>query len=297
MKLTNFSRIENAVDTKLMQNSHIIGIGAGGAYCLYDSIARSGIGSLTVFDFDNIEEVNIVRQGYETNQIGKSKIDALGEHLCKVNTGTKYKGITANILNMTEEELDSIFGKADLFLFLTDSFKAQSYGNLLALKYQKPSIWAGFYEKSQCAEIVFTIPGVTPACFRCAVSPRYKLQADSQDEIAVSSNCNTIFHSQLLDAYVGMIALAILHNNTSGYEYSNWFGNHWDRNLIQIKVHPTYGIENGSLFQRVFEPTNGRCPNFNAIWQKIEEERPPKYEYCPDCKGTGDLTMYNSLNP
>ncbi|MEZ5013755.1 MAG: ThiF family adenylyltransferase [Chitinophagales bacterium] len=295
MELKNFSRIEGAVDTQLLRNTHILGVGAGGAYCLYDSLARSGIGQLTVFDFDDVEEVNLVRQGYETDQIGQLKVDALGNHLKKVNQGTQYKGVVKNFLQMSDTELDETFGKADLLLFLTDSFKAQAYGNVLALKYQKPAIWAGFYEKSQCAEIVFTIPGVTPACFRCAVSPRYKAQEESVGGIAVSSNCNTIFHSQLLDAYVGMIALAILHNNTEGFEYSNWFGKHWNRNLIQLKVNPAYGNEQGSLFQRVFEPTEGRCPNFNAIWQKIEEERPPKYEHCPDCGGTGDLRHSKSF--
>lgn len=292
MKLSNFSRIEGAVDIELLKNTHIVGVGAGGAYSLYDSLARFSIGHLTVLDFDEVEEVNIVRQGYETDQLDLKKVDALKAHLYKVNSGTSYQGITKNFLDMNDEELDQTFSDADILLFLTDSFEAQAFGNKLALKYQKPAVWAGYYERSQCAEIMFTIPGVTPACFRCAVSPRYEIQKQSQQEIAISSNCNTIFHSQLLDSYVGMITMAILHNRTSGYEYSGWFGEHWNRNLIQIKVHPEYGTENGSLFQRVFEPTEGRCPNFNAIWQKIEEEKPPKYDYCPDCGGTGDLTRY-----
>jgi len=290
MELKDFSRIKGAVDIHLLKNTHIVGIGAGGAYCLYDSLARSGIGKLTVLDFDEIEEVNIVRQGYETSQIGHKKVDALGEHLQLVNSGTLYKGITKNFLHMNQKELDEVFANADLFLFLTDSFEAQSFGNLLALHYQKPAIWAGFYEKSQCAEIVFYIPKVTPACFRCAVSPRYEAQETANEEIRVSSRCNTIFHSQNLDSYVGFIALAILHNDIEGYEFSNWFGSFWDRSLIQIKVHPDYGTEEGSLFQRVFEPTNGRAFSFNAIWQKIEHEIPPKYKPCPDCGGLGSCS-------
>ena len=295
MILKNFDRIsrpnhpseKGAVDINLMQKTHIVGVGSGGAYCLYDGLTRSGLGKLTVLDFDEVEEVNIVRQGFETPQIDKKKVDALGEHLKLVNSGMEYTGITDNFLHMSDEELDGIFGKADLFLFMTDSFEAQAFGNKLALRYGKPAIWAGFYEKSRCAEIMFQIPGVTPACFRCAVSPRYKAQEESKEEIRISSGCNTMFHSQLLDAYVGMISFAILHNQTTGFEYSNWFGTNWDRNLIQIKVHPTYGTEKDSLFDRVFSSTEGRCPTFNAIWQKIEPELPPKYEHCPDCNGEG----------
>ena len=285
MELTDFSRIEEAVDLSLLKKTQIVVVGAGGAYSICDSLVRFGIKKLTVLDFDEVEESNIVRQGYETADIGKKKVDALGIHLARINTGTIYKGITENFLSMTDKELDGIFKDANLFLFLTDSFEAQSFGNILALRYQKPAIWAGYYEKSRAAEIGFTIPKITPSCFRCMVSPRYEVQNNSNEEIKVSSNCNTIFHSLLLDSYVGMLVMAILHNDTTGFEFSNWFGDYWDKNLIQIKVHPDYGTEKGSLFQRVFAPTEGRAFNFNAIWQNIEPEIPPKYKLCPDCKG------------
>lgn len=288
-KIENYSRINGAVNVELLQQTHIIGVGAGGAYCLYESLARSAVGKLTVLDFDTVDDVNLTRQGYEMHQLGKRKVDALGEHLQNVNAGMEYNGITKNFLEMNDDELDSIFGKGDVFLFLTDSFAAQAFGNKLALRYGKPAIWAGFYEKSQAAEIVFTIPGVTPACFRCAVSPRYEAQQSSESEIRISSNCNTIFHSQVLDAYVGMVLLAIIHNDVPGYEYSHWFGKQWERNLLQLKIHPAYGTENGSLFQRTFAGTEGRAITFNSVFQKIEAECPPKYQPCPDCGGSGDL--------
>ncbi|HCY75772.1 MAG TPA: hypothetical protein DHV28_07605 [Ignavibacteriales bacterium] len=288
-KIENYNRINGAVNVDLLQHTHIIGVGAGGAYCLYESLARSATGKLTVSDFDTVDDVNLTRQGYEMHQLGKLKVDALGEHLLNVNAGLDYTGITKNFLVMDDNELDSIFGKGDLFLFLTDSFSAQAFGNKLALRYGKPAIWAGFYEKSQAAEIVFTIPGVTPACFRCAVSPRYEAQQNSKSEIRISSNCNTIFHSQILDAYVGMLIMAILHNDVPGYEFSNWFGNRWERNLLQLKIHPAYGTEVGSLFQRTFAGSEGRAITFNSVFQKIEAECPPKYKPCPDCGGSGDL--------
>lgn len=289
MKIENYSRINQAVNVDLLQRTHIIGVGAGGAYSLYESLARTALGRLTVLDFDSVDSVNLTRQGYKPSQLGKKKVNALREHLKNVNDGLLYKGVTENFLAMNNNELDDIFGSGDLFLFLTDSFPAQAFGNKLALRYGKPAIWAGFYERSRCAEIVFTIPGVTPGCFRCAVSPRYEAQGNSDDEIRVSSNCNTMFHSQLLDAYVGMLLMAILHNDVNGYEFSNWFGEKWDQNLIQLKIHPNYSSETGSLFQRTFAPTEGRAYTFNSIFQKIEAECPPKYFSCPDCGGSGDL--------
>lgn len=292
MKLSDYSRIQGAVDTQLLAETHIVGIGAGGACKLYEGFVRSGLGKLTVFDFDEVDESNLSRQGYETSQIGKKKVDALGESLAKINTGTEYQGITDNFLDMSIERFKELTKGASLILFLTDSFEAQSMGNKLALELKIPALWGGFYEKSRCAEIVFTIPGVTPACFRCAVSPRYEAQQESTEEIKISSSCNTIFHSELLDAQIGMLSLAILHNNTVGFEFSNWFGTEWKRNLLQFKVHPSYGTQTGSLFERTLRPTEGRAFTFNAIWQELEAECPPEYKHCPDCGGTGDL-----LNP
>lgn len=268
----DYSRISNAVDINLLQSTHIVGIGAGGAYCLYEALTRSGIGHLTVLDFDTVDEVNFCRQGFAANQIGMKKVDALEEHLHSINPNLKYKGITKNFLNMNEAELDEIFKSADLLLFLTDSFKAQAFGNTLALKYKKSAIWGGFYEMSQCAEVVFYIPDVTPACFRCVVAPRYEAQA--VEEIKISSNCNTMFHSQMLDSLIGMIAMAVLHNNTTGFTFSDWFGDHWDQNLIQFKTSPDY---ESRLFDTMIERTEGLAICFAAIWQKIS------HYGCPDC--------------
>ena len=269
----DFSRISQAVDLNLLKNTHIVGIGTGGAYSLYEGLVRSGIGSLTVFDFDTVDDVNLCRQGFKPDEIGMDKIDALGDHLLSINPDLNYTGLPWDVLDCSDSELDRIFGNADLFLFMTDSFPAQAFGNKLALKYKKPAIWGGFYEKSQCAEIVFYIPDVTPACFRCAVAPRYAVQAEG--EVKVSSNCNTIFHSMLLDSMVGMLVMAILHNDTEGFEFSGYFGDYWDQNLIQFKCALDYPSR---LFGEMFMNTGGRAINFNSIWQRI-----PGNCECQDC--------------
>lgn len=271
----DYSRIAKAIDTQMLKDLHIVGIGAGGAYCLYESLVRSGIGKLTVLDIDTVDDVNICRQGFSNDQIGRMKVESLGDHLLNLNPDLDYRGLTTNFLDWSDEHLDRVFKNCDLMLFMTDSFKAQAFGNELALKYNKPAIWGGFYEKSECAEIVFYIPKVTPACFRCVVAPRYEAQGSSRSEIKVASDCNTMFHSQLIDSMIGMLSMAILHNNTTGYTFSEWFGDYFDRNLIQFKVNPDY--ESG-LFDRMLQATEGRALLFNAIWQQINTCG------CPDCK-------------
>ena len=285
--IQDFSRIKDAVDIEKLQNTKIVGIGAGGAFSLYQALARTGVGNLTVLDPDVVDESNLTRQGYSFNDVGMLKVDALERHLMAISGGLTFEGLNQDFTKMNAKQLDTIFKDADLLLFLTDSFPAQAFGNKIALRYQKPAIWAGFYAGSRCSEIVFTIPNVTPACFRCAVSPRYAAQA--QKSVDVSSQLNTIFHSQFLDALIGMLSMAILHNDTEGFEYSNWFGKNWDRNLLQTNVHPDYILKESRLFFDTFKRGDNpdRVFNFNTIFQKIEAEKPPKYECCPDCGGNG----------
>ncbi|MBB3123318.1 hypothetical protein FHS04_000815 [Mesoflavibacter sabulilitoris] len=285
----NYSRITDSVDISLLQHTHIVVVGAGGSKQLILNLARTGIGALTVLDIDKVDATNIVRQGYDQADIGKYKVEALRDKIKRINPNTAYTGITKDFLSMTVKELDAVFKDADMFLFLTDAFKAQSYGNILALKYLKPALWAGWYAKSRTAEVFFQIPQFTPACFRCAVSSRYHIQ--EKETISVSSECNTIFHSALLDSYIGFLILGILHKGASDQtkESAAFFkgllndNGHLDWNFFQLKVHPDGG---NPLFDKLFDSMGKSAHNFTSCWQRIEPELIPKYDYdCPDCKG------------
>ncbi|NMR34963.1 ThiF family adenylyltransferase [Chryseobacterium aquaticum] len=296
----DYSRIEPSVDMGLVRASHIVIVGAGGSYSLATSLARTGIGKLTVLDFDTVEETNIVRQGYNQSDIGHYKVVALGQEIKSINPEIEYSGIPKNFLEMNDEELDAIFSKADLLLFLTDSFKAQAMGNILALRYNKPAIWSGWYEGSRTAELFFQVPDYTTACFRCACSSRYL--ANEKEEVKASSNSNTIFHSMLLDSFIGMLSLSILHRSKNGFvspfdlglrkcnEFEKFWKGMLDKNdqvhynFFQFKAHPFGG---NILFDKAYEHLNGNAQNFISYWQKADAElKVNGYDYdCPDCNG------------
>jgi len=285
----NYSRITDSVAIDLLQQTHIVVVGAGGAKQLILNLARTGIGKLTVLDIDIVDDTNIVRQGYDQADIGTYKVDALETKIMRINPDVDYEGITEDFLTMSQDTLDTIFARADLYLFLTDCFKAQAYGNLLSLKYNRPALWAGWYAKSRTAELFFQIPRYTPACFRCAVSSRYKAQ--SKQEINISSQSNTIFHSALLDSYIGLLTLGILHRDYPDQtrESVRFFkgllnkDDTLDWNFLQLKSHPDGG---NPLFDTLYHPVGKHAQNFVACWQRIEPELRPKYqEDCPDCNG------------
>jgi len=270
-----------------MSAATVVGVGIGGAVGLYEDLARTNLGNLTAIDFDTVDESNLTTQGFERSDIGNPKAHVLGKKLRKINSLLNYKGVIADFLALSESEIEQLVAKADLLMLMTDNFLAQARGSLVALKFQIPALFAIVYQEAKCAEITFTIPGVTPACHRCAVSSRYKAYEEGYKN-TVKQQSSTVFHTHYLNSCLGLLALAILHRNTTGLEFSGWFGDFWNRNLVQLRMHPTYGDWENSLFRRTFHGSS-RVFNFDSIWQTIEPEHPPKYEACPDCGGIGDL--------
>ena len=282
-----------SIDVSLMKSSHILCIGIGGASGICEDLVRTGIGRLTAIDFDIVDKSNITTQGFTLTDVGKLKIDALGKQILSINPKCEYKGIKKDFLKISEEELSNIIKDVDLILFMTDDFNAQKRGNLVSLKYKKPAIFAIMYEKARAGEITFNIPGITPACHRCATSERYKAYNKGYEN-DITSSSSTVFQTHYFNSTIGMIALAILHNDSADVEFSNWFGKTWNKNLVQIRLNNKYSemfSNNVSLFERTFssEDARRRTFTFDSIWQTIEPERPPKYDYCPDCGGMGDL--------
>jgi sulfur carrier protein ThiS adenylyltransferase len=95
----------------------IAGAGGLGSNCAV-ALARSGIGILVIVDFDVIEEANLNRQYYFTDQIGMNKTIALKENIARINPVT--------VVNVHHEKLDrenikQIFSGCDIIVEAFDS--------------------------------------------------------------------------------------------------------------------------------------------------------------------------------
>jgi len=300
----NLSRVEDAIDPNIMRASNAVLIGAGGLGTMALNLVRLGIGQVTIIDHDIVEDTNLVRQEFTLSDRGKAKVDALKQLILWINPNAQVNTYAKKVQGLTPQEENKIFGNASIIIAGTDSQRAQQHANKLALKYNCPSISIGWYDRSWAFEIFFQIPGVTPACYRCATSSRY--QANRDEEIKVSSNGNTIFHSQMLDSFAGLLALAILHRDC--YHWSilgGDFGNDpikiragsasqfygslekdgiITHNFFQFKAHPYYS--QNKFFKTAFDPLRESTPAFVSYWQEVKAEIPENgYEICPDCQG------------
>lgn len=66
------------------------------------TIARAGIGTLRIFDFDRVDISNLHRQQYKISQLGKYKTDAMKEIVAEINP---YCNVITHTVRLTEENL------------------------------------------------------------------------------------------------------------------------------------------------------------------------------------------------
>lgn len=69
---------------------HIIGCGSVGS-TVAENLARFGVTDMVLYDFDKVEEHNIVNQMFTQDDIGKPKVEAVAEYISKINPDLKLK--------------------------------------------------------------------------------------------------------------------------------------------------------------------------------------------------------------
>jgi len=74
-------------------------------------LARSGVGHLTLVDFDVVDVTNLNRQMYMISHIGKPKAEALKEIIDQINP---YLDCEYKQVKVTSENIESIFFKCEI---------------------------------------------------------------------------------------------------------------------------------------------------------------------------------------
>ena len=90
----------------------IAGAGGLGSNCAM-ALARSGIGTLVISDFDLIVEANLNRQFYFANQIGMKKTLALKENIERTGSATR---VIANQIELNPDNIPLIFSGCEVIV-------------------------------------------------------------------------------------------------------------------------------------------------------------------------------------
>jgi len=90
----------------------IAGAGGLGSNCAA-SLARTGVGTLVIADFDRVEQSNLSRQYYFQGQAGMLKTEALKENLVRIRS--EIKVLTFHV-RLDRENIPSVFSGCDVIV-------------------------------------------------------------------------------------------------------------------------------------------------------------------------------------
>ncbi|MGB8648992.1 MAG: ThiF family adenylyltransferase [Anaerolineae bacterium] len=141
----------------------IVGCGATGSV-IANTLARAGVGQLTIADRDFIELNNLQRQilfDEEDIAAGFPKAVAAANKLRKINSSIAVRPVVADI---NAENIEELVQAADLVLDGTDNFETRYLVNDACVKLRRPWIYGGAV--GSYGATLTIIPHET-ACFRC----------------------------------------------------------------------------------------------------------------------------------
>jgi len=268
----NFDKIRPTIDVDAMQQRHVTIV--GGAYGLARDLVRCGLGSITMVDFDRIDSTNPARQDLNHWDIGMYKVEAVTRDLRSINPEVEVDFLVRDFCELSRDEIEEHIGHSDLLIPATDFFPAQARGNTESLRLGIPAMWIGLYRAGRAGEIVYYIPGETPACYRCICSDRYA--AHETGGTSVGSAGGTILDLHLVDAIAGQIAVGILTRGADN-RMGRLIEKLGNRNLLQVKIDPDYRLGGKDIFGQYLgdHPANF---SFTTIALPMERD-----ENCPDC--------------
>lgn len=198
-----FNRAELLLGTDAMQRLAqtrviIFGVGGVGSWCA-EALIRTGVGHLTIVDFDDVAASNVNRQMQATSStIGQSKVEAMKRRLREINPSAdivaisgRYCEETADNYNFDDydfviDAIDSLADKMLLILRATACKSVTLFSSMGAARKLDPS-------RVQVAEF-WKVKGCPLAAAlrtrfkRSAQFPSRKFKAVFSDEVLPNSN-------------------------------------------------------------------------------------------------------------
>ncbi len=175
---------------KSLSKAHISVIGAGGLgtpVSIY--LAAAGVGKITIFDFDTIEETNLNRQFlYTKKDIGKSKAQVLSKKISKLYDDVDCRAKKSKIL---KNSIPVFLKKSDCIILCVDNIETRLLINNYALKHNIPLIDAGvdgFYGYLLCMDS----KNKDSACLSCLNLNSVKDMNEEKKIPAIGAVCGVI---------------------------------------------------------------------------------------------------------
>jgi len=149
-----------------IRGSHIALIGMGGLGCAAAQyLVSSGIGELSLCDFDQVSESNLSRQVlYRATDIGRLKTEVAAGYLQALNPDTK---INTYAKRMADPDMQSLFPDCDFVIDASDNYGTRLAVNRNCLSLEIPWLMASCIRME--GQLMLLRPDFeNQPCYRCA---------------------------------------------------------------------------------------------------------------------------------
>ena len=149
-----------------ISEAHIVLIGVGGLGCpTAQYLVSSGIGRLTLCDFDTVAESNLARQIlFRSEDIGLNKVDAAKKQLNGLNPDCQIDTVCAR---MGDSEMLQLFQTCDLVIDASDNYGTRLAVNRSCLSLSIPWVMGACVRME--GQVMLLRPDLPDsACYRCS---------------------------------------------------------------------------------------------------------------------------------
>jgi molybdopterin-synthase adenylyltransferase len=172
-----YSRAKGILEVGALEDKRvmIVGLGSFGSQIAVE-LAKAGVGSFALFDFDRVELHNLMRHTAAVSDLGRLKTDVIEESILGKNPYAAVDKFPVNI-NDNLEQMYSEVEKADLVICATDNNTSRFNLSRALVEKSKPGIFGRAITRAEGGDVFRYLPG--GPCYCCLVG-----RGDLQEEIS-----------------------------------------------------------------------------------------------------------------
>ena len=183
-----YSRSKGILEVDILKDMRvaIVGLGSFGSTIAIE-LAKAGLGTFYLYDFDRVELHNLARHTATVNDLGRLKTDVIEEAILGKNPYAEVHKYEVNI-SLQPEALTDVIQTVDLIICATDNNRSRFVLSDLAHQYSKPCIYGRAFTRAEGGDVFIQRPG--KACYCCLVGNMWFDPADEEISNEASARQN-----------------------------------------------------------------------------------------------------------
>jgi len=140
------------VETLRGRRVTIVGVGSIGS-AVADTLARAGIGTLALVDYDRLDQRNLARHVLTDRDLGRRKVDALADYFNDRPDSPKIETYAIDVLTETDV-LRPLVAASDLVVCAADGVAARRVSNHVSRRTRTPLVLVAVIEDGAFGEVI-----------------------------------------------------------------------------------------------------------------------------------------------